>query len=119
MANKKKNASSVKKSSEETPEPVKSKSSNVTKGETLKDLKIIYSVNGKFDAQLTRRQALGWFCAVWATNSDGSRRPRIRNVQPFATLEEAIQMARSCFANFTGDDRYIAQDDVWKGNKPD
>jgi len=42
-----------------------------------------------------------------------------RNVQPFATLEEAIQMAQDCFVQLTGDDRYFAKEDIWNENKPD
>jgi hypothetical protein len=119
MAGKKKNKSTVKKPSAKKPKPAEPNNSNETIEEMLKRIKSIYSVNGKFRSQLVERKTGGWICQIWSNNADGRDRPMIRNVQPFATLEEAIQMAQRCFAQLTGDDRYFAKEDIWKDNKPD
>lgn len=101
-------------------EPSKPKDKYETIDEVLKRIKSIYSVNGKFKAQLVNVKEGGWICEIWSRSSNGGRnRPMLRNVQPFATMEEAIQMARKCFSEYTGDDRYFAKEDVWKENESD
>ena len=86
--------------------------------DALKRIQSIYSVDGKFRAQLASNEEGGWICSIWSRSIDGGRnRPMLRNVVPFATLEEAIQMARGCFAAYTGDDRYFAKEDIWQENK--
>lgn len=79
----------------------------------------IFAINGKFKAQLMNLNEEGWICEIWErkVGVEGRDRPRIRNVKPFPTKEEAIEMARTCFREFTGDDRYFAKEDVWKENK--
>lgn len=77
----------------------------------------IYSINGKFRAKLVNFNEEGWICEIWERNVGNRDRPRIRNVKPFTAMEEAIEMARTCFREFTGDDRYFAKEDVWKENK--
>ena len=79
----------------------------------------VYSVNGKFRSQLTECKDGGWSCQIWMYVAEGIERPVLRNIQPFATRDDAIQMTQRCFAQFTGDDRYFAQDDIWKENKPE
>jgi hypothetical protein len=87
--------------------------------EAIMQCKIIYSVNGKFKSQLVGNKERGWICQIWSNADDGKQRPMLRNVQPFATIEEAIQMARKCFASYTGDDRYFAIEDIKKVKKND
>lgn len=82
--------------------------------ELLKRTKVIYSVNGKYKSQLVEQEEGGWICQIWSIDAGGRQRPVLRNVQPFATLEEAIKMARECFAKYTGDDRYFAKQDMMK-----
>jgi hypothetical protein len=87
--------------------------------EALKRIKVIYSVNGKYKSQLVERKEGGWICQIWSIDAGGRQRPMLRNVQPFSTLEEAIEMAQQCFARLTGDDRYFAKEDIMEGQKPD
>lgn len=112
MTNKKKNDSSEKEVHPDKP----------TIAEMMADFKkrttSIYSVNGKFRSQLTETKEGGWICQIWTVSNGGNRaRPMLRNVQPFVTKDEAIQMAQRCFAQYTGDDRYFAEEDVWKENE--
>ena len=79
----------------------------------------IYSVNGKYVSRLVQVEDGGWICEFWSSNAYGKSSPLIRNIKPFATLEEAIHMAQEGFVEFTGDDRYITEEDFSKGNKPD
>lgn len=82
-----------------------------TTDDVLKRITSIYSINRKFRAQLINRKEGGWICQIWSVGYKGDRdRPLLRNVQPFATMEEAIQMAQKCFAEYTGDDRYWAKE---------
>ena len=78
----------------------------------------IYSVNGKLRSQLVETEEGGWICQIWTFTNGGRDRILLNNVKPFATKDEAVQMARECFANLTGDDRYFAEEDVRKENQP-
>jgi hypothetical protein len=100
--------------------PAKPKSDTKRMEEVSKRIKSIYSVDGKFRAQLVNKKEGGWVCEIWSRSSRGGReRPVLRNVKPFATMEEAVQLARRCCLEFTGDDRYFAKEDVWKDDKTD
>ena len=79
----------------------------------------IYSANGKYVSRLKQVEGGGWFCEFWSSDAYGKSSPLIRNIKPFATREEAIQMAQEAFVKFTGDDRYITDEDFSNGNKPD
>ena len=118
MADKKKNNSTVKKLSAKKSKPAEPNSFSKVMEEALKNIESIYSVNGKFKLQLVKANTGGWICQIWSTPAEDRQRPMIRNVQPFATIEEAIQMAQRCFAQLTGDDRYFAKEDILKANKP-
>lgn len=86
--------------------------------EGVKSMKFIYSVNGSYRAKLVNINKGGWICEIWSRGVNGGRdRPMLRNVRPFATLDEAIQMARTCFHEYTGDDRYFAEEDILKKNE--
>jgi hypothetical protein len=119
MAEKKRKDSKVKKPSEKKPDPAETNDWREKLMEASKRIKVIVAVNGKFESHLVETESGGWICQIWAVLEDGQVRPRIRNVKPFATKEEAIQMAQECFAKLTGDDRYFAKEDIWKENKPD
>ena len=54
----------------------------------------VYSVNGKFRSQLTECKDGGWSCQIWMYVAEGIERPVLRNIQPFATRDDAIQMTR-------------------------
>jgi len=41
----------------------------------------------------------------------------LRNVQPFATLEEAVQMARNCFSECTGETDILRRETTGKRMK--
>ena len=78
----------------------------------------IYSANGKYVSRLVHVEGGGWFCEFWSSDRYGKSSPLMRNIKPFATREEAIQMAQEAFVKFTGDDRYITDEDFSNGNKP-
>ena len=84
-----------------------------------KRTKVIYSVNRKYKSQLVEQEEGGWMCQIWSIDAGGRERPVLRNVQPFATLEEAVQMAQECFARYTGDDRYFAKENILGEKKAD
>lgn len=118
MANKKSNDPKVKQPSKKKPEPAETNNWRERLMEASRRIKVIVAVNGKFESHLVETESGGWICQIWEVLEDGQVRPRIRNVKPFATMEEAIQMAQECFARLTGDDRYFAKEDVRKENKP-
>jgi hypothetical protein len=114
MTEKKKNNSRANKSSTTKP-----KAGKLYDFEELsKRIKALYSVNGQYKSQLVEQKEGGWICQIWSIDAGGRQRPVLRNVQPFSTLEEAIEMAQQCFAGFTGDDRYFAKEDIMKGQEP-
>ena len=117
MADKKKDNSKVKKPSAKKPKSAEPDSFGKAVEEALENIKSIYSVNEKYKSQLVKVKTGGWICEIWSTPAEGRQRPMTRNVQPFATMEEAIQMAQRCFAQLTGDDRYFAREDIMKENK--
>lgn len=78
-----------------------------------KRIKSIHSVNGKFRAQLVKKKEGGWICELWEENVGGRDRPLTRNVKPFETVEQAVQMAQKFFVQATGDERYITNVDIW------
>ncbi len=119
MADKKKSKPTVKKPSVNKTESAEPNDVNVKIKEALNHIKTIYTVNGKFKSQLVEIKDGEWICQIWSIADDGRQRPMIRNIQPFATMEEAIQMAQEVFAKFTGDDRYFAKEDIVKENKPE
>jgi len=119
IADKKKNSSAVRKPSTKKAKPAEPNDFKDAIIEALKRTKSIYSVNGKFKSQLVENKDGGWICQIWSIAEDGRERPMLRNVKPFATMEEAIQMAQDSFAKLTGDNRYFANEDIWKQNKPD
>jgi hypothetical protein len=110
MVDKKKRAAAIK-----LPESPPTPAGEIKKPQM--QIQSIFSINGKFKAKLVNINEDGWICEIWERNVGGRDRPRIRNVRPFATMEEAIEMARTCFREFTGDDRYFAGEDVRKENK--
>ena len=79
----------------------------------------IYSVNGKFRSQLVALKEGGWICQIWTVTNGGKDHLMLKNVKPFATKEEAIQMAQESFAQLTGDDRYFLGEDVFGKSKPE
>jgi hypothetical protein len=119
MADEKKKRSTVKRPPVKKTKPVKPDDSSESLKELRKHIKAIYSVNGKFKSQLVERKAGEWMCEIWLIDPNGRQRPFLRKLEPFATMEEAIQMAQECFAKLTGDDRYFAREDRWDGNKPE
>lgn len=81
-----------------------------------KQISSIYSVNGKYRAELTHNPD-GWLCRIWSLTVARRERPVLANIQPYSSKQEAIRMAQECFAQYTGDDRYIAEADIMKENK--
>lgn len=96
----------------------KTSGSTTDKSKSLEDLRrwirSIHSVNGKFRAQVVKVKEGGWVCQIWTRDDKGRDRPMIRNIKPFETAQEAVAMAQNCFSQFTGDDRYFADEDFWK-----
>ena len=118
MADKKKSNPTARRPSVKKAKPAEPNDFSEKIKELLKRIKSIYSINGKFRAQLVNKKEGGWICEIWSIGKNGNRdRPMLRNVETFATMEEAIEMARKCFFKLTGDNRYFAKEDIWKKNE--